>query len=476
MSSTTVIVLIANGITAIVSCALLMLVLWQAPQRRMNLLFALTMLLLGSYSIANGFGRFIDRLSLPPAHTTYMAIALMGMATVAMFFFASEFAQQRTPVTRAMRLAGLLMLVTHNYALWTDHLIVNIRPVPDQEGSFRGDWTALGMVAVATQLLYLLIAAILLYRMEDERGRALWRAPVLVILASFSSAVIWPVLHIPVQAVLLAVAALALGVPVLRYELFNPLAELHAELARKNAELSEASRLKSQFLAHMSHELRTPLNSVIGYTELVLSGTYGPLNDTQRDRLEKVVRNGQNLLNLIRDVIDLNRIETGRVVLDRVPVDTVQALSGALDTVAPLAAHKGLEIVRDFADAPPALGDETHIRQMATNLLANAVKFTDAGHVALRAHGDGEQVVITISDTGVGIAPDQVEHVFAEFQQGNGPAARRYDGSGLGLAITKRLVELHGGRIWLESQPGGGTTVTFTLPAASGEGAHPRPA
>lgn len=466
MSFTTVIVLLANGITAIASCALLMLVLWQAPRRRMNQLFALTMLLLCSYCVANGLGRFIDRFNLPPAHTTYLAIGLLGVFAVAMFFFASEFAQQRTLVTRVMRLAGLLMTVTHNYALWTNHLIVNIRPVPSQEGSFKGDWTALGLAVVATQWLYLLIAAVLFCRMDDERGRALWRAPVLIILASISSALIWPILHIPLQAVLLAVAALALGVPVLRYELFNPLADLCEELARKNAELSEASRLKSQFLAKMSHELRTPLNSVIGYTELVLSGTYGPLNDTQRDRLEKVVRNGHNLLGLIRDVIDLNRIETGRVVLDRAPVDTVQTLSSALDTVAPLAAHKGLAIIRDFASAPPVLGDETHIRQMATNLLANAVKFTDAGHVALRARDDGEQVVITISDTGVGIAPDQVERVFAEFQQVSGPAGRGYDGAGLGLAITKRLVELHGGRIWLESQPGGGTTVTFTLPAA----------
>ncbi|MCZ7541634.1 MAG: HAMP domain-containing histidine kinase [Anaerolineae bacterium] len=475
MSATTVIVLVANGLTAIISCALLMLVLWQAPQRRMNQLFALTMFLLGSYSIANGFGRFIDRLRLPPAHTTYMAIGLMGMFTAAMFFFASEFAQQRTPVMRAMRLAGGLMVTTHSYTLWTDRLIVNIRPVPGQAGSFSGDWTALGIVAVVTQLLYLLIAAALLRRMDDERGRALWRAPVLVILASVGATVIWPLLHIPVQAVLLAVAALALGVPVLRYELFSPLAELHAELACKNAELSEASRLKSQFLAHMSHELRTPLNSVIGYTELVLSGTYGPLNDTQRDRLGKVVRNGYNLLSLIRDVIDLNRIETGRMVLNRVPVDTVQALNTALDTIAPLAAHKGLELVRDFAGTPPALGDETHICQMATNLLANAVKFTDAGHVALRARGDGQQIVITISDTGMGIAPDQIERIFGEFQQGNGTAARSYDGTGLGLAITRRLAELHGGRICLESQPGGGTTVTLTLPAAAGEGGTPSP-
>ncbi|MEB2289414.1 MAG: HAMP domain-containing sensor histidine kinase [Anaerolineae bacterium] len=470
MSSTTVIVLVANGLTATISCALLMLVLWQAPRRRMNRLFALTMFLLGSYSITNGFGRFIDRLSLPPAHTTYIAIELMGTFTVIMFFFASEFAQQHTPVMRAMRLAGALMVITHSYALWTDRLIVNIRPVPGQEGSFKGDWTTLGLVVVVTQWVYLLIAAALLYRMDDERGRALWRAPVLIMLASLSSALLWPLLHFPAQAVLLALAALALGVPVLRYELFSPLAGLHAELARKNAELSEASRLKSQFLAHMSHELRTPLNSVIGYTELVLSGTYGPLNDTQRDRLEKVVRNGYNLLSLIRDVIDLNRIETGYLTLNRAPVDTVQALNTALDTVAPLAAHKGLELVRDFAGAPPALGDEMHIRQMATNLLANAIKFTDAGQVMLRARGDDQRIVITISDTGMGIAPDQVERIFGEFQQGDSAAVHSYDGAGLGLAITKRLAELHGGHIALESQPGSGTVVTLTLPAAADEG------
>jgi len=467
LSTTTIVVLLGNGITAIIAAALLMLVLWEAPCRRMNQLFALMMTALLAYSYANGLGRFIDRFGFDPARMTYVAISFMGLFVVAIFFFASEFAGEHSLVTRVMRLLGLLMIVTNNLALWSGRLLVDIHPTGSGDGSYEGTWTTLGVGAILTILGYLLMTTLVLRRMDNERGRALWLGPALVSLSLISSTALWPIVHIPLQAIGLALAALALGIPVLRYELFNPLAQLHIELAQKNAELQKANETKNQFLTNMSHELRTPLNSVIGYSELVLKGTYGALNDTQRDRLQKVVRNGYNLLGLINDVLDLNQIETGRLFLERRPVDTAALINRALETIEPLARQKGLAIKRNFDGAPPINGDPVRVRQIVTNILANAVKFTPRGHITIQARQDGDHVLIAISDTGIGIAPDQHERVFVEFQQVDGSVTREYEGSGLGLAITKRLVELHGGRIWLASAPQEGTTVYVTLPAAA---------
>ncbi len=463
-TATTIFVLFANGLTAIVTAALLMLVLFQAPQRRMNQYFALAMLMLGSYSVANAFGRFIDDLRLDPVPTTYIAVALYGVFVVTMFFFASEFAQTYTRTTRAMRVVGLTLVVVQNGALWGGLVVTNIRPTTDQSGSYLSDWTTYGQGLVVTSLTYLVVTAVVLYRMPDERGRSLWKAPVLVIAGLFSYLLIWPAAHLPLQALFLALAALALGLPVLRYELFNPLANVHAELAQRNLDLNETSRLKSQFLANMSHELRTPLNSIIGYTELVLNGTYGALNDTQHDRLEKVIRNGHNLLGLINDVLDLNRIESGHVSLNLTRVTTPDLLDSVLDLMQPLAAKKGLVITRDYAQAPAVFADAARLRQILTNITANAVKFTHQGGVTVRARADSDHVRFEIADTGIGIALDQIDTVFAEFRQIDNSTTREYEGTGLGMAITKRLVEMHGGRIWLESTPGEGTTFFVTMP------------
>jgi signal transduction histidine kinase/CheY-like chemotaxis protein len=464
MSLTTLIVLTANGSAAVIAAGMLMLVLWQAPHQRANQLFALTMLALGAYCVANSFGRFIDDLSLDPRVTTYLAIMLYALFAVAMFFFTSEFATAYTPVMRAMRIAGVVLIFTQNLALWSDNVLVNIRPRGTNAGDYQGDWQPLGLLSSGLIIAYLLLSAAILRCSHDDRARSLWPAPLWVVGGLLSSMIIWPRVPVPLNAVLLAVSALALGLPVLRHELFNPLANMNAELAQRNVDLEEASRMKSQFLANMSHELRTPLNSIIGYTELVLNGTYGALNDVQHDRLSKVVRNGHNLLALINDVLDLNRIEAGHVALDRRELDTAALLEHVLITIEPLAAHKGLRIVRDFDGAPPLYADETRIHQIVTNILANAIKFTDQGSVTIRARAENSMVQLVIADTGIGIAPDQRDAVFAEFQQVDNSSTRRYEGTGLGMAITKRLVELHGGTIGLDSTPGQGTTFYVNLP------------
>ncbi|MBN1564593.1 MAG: hypothetical protein JXA10_12180 [Anaerolineae bacterium] len=472
---TTLIVVLSNGSTAIIATALLMLVLWQAPGRRMNQLFALVMAMLASYTVANAFGRFIGDMGWNPSHASYIAITLYGMFSILIYWFAAEFAQEYTPASRWMRFIGILMIIIVTIALWSNLLLKDIKPTERHDGSYAGTWTPLGLTVVGTQLIYLTLTTILIYRMEDERGRALWKAPLWFIGGMIYSAVIWPVVQIPVQAVFLAIGALSMGLPVLRYELFNPQAQLNEELAKTNQDLREMSRLKTQFLRNMSHELRTPLNSIIGYTQMIMGGIYGPLTETQEDRLEKVIRNGNNLLNLINDVLDLNRMETGMVQLECDTVETGTLLDHVLSSIEVQATQKGLTLTRAFDGVPAIYADENRLNQIITNIVANAVKFTDTGGVTVRAQAVGDQtagepppakqfVQIEIEDTGIGIPRAQWNTVFEEFRQVDESSTKRHEGTGLGLAISKRLVELHGGQIWLNSTQGKGTTFYVKLP------------
>lgn len=467
ISYTTIVVVTANGVTAVLSVALLMLVLWQAPRRRSNQLFAFMMAALALYSTLNGFARFIDILALKPEPVFYAATTSYGIFIPSVFFFASEFAQNRSRPVKIIRAIGVVLFLAQLGALWTGHITTNIRPVESHDGGYLWDYTPFGAFANVTMIVYLLSSIVVLYRMPEERGRGLWRAPALIAASPISAAVIWPIVPIPLSALFLAGAAAVLGQQVLTHELFDPLSQLHAKLAQRNAELQEANRLKSQFLTNVSHELRTPLNSIIGYTELVMSDTYGPINATQHNRLGKVVRNGQNLLNLINDVLDLNRIEAGRIALNWTIVPTPGLIESALAAIEPLATHKSLDIERDFAGAPPLYVDEMRARQIVTNILGNAVKFTHEGSITVCAAGEGDRVRIEIGDTGIGIAADQFEAVFAEFKQADSSSTRQYEGTGLGMAITKRLVDLHGGDIQFQSVVGQGTTFTVWLPAAS---------
>lgn len=462
---TTLVVLIANGITAVIAVALLMLVLWQAPRQAANRWFAVSMASLAAYVTINAFARFVDPLEIDPLPVFYLATTVYGVYVVSIFFFASEFATGRTSATWSMRAFGIVLVIVPAIALWTGNVTTNARPLATDEGGYTWDYTPLGnLVSVAT-FAYIIATAVVLARSEDERARSLWPAPALTIAGLLSALLIWPRINIPLNAVFLALSAIALGLPVLRHQLFNPLANAHAELLRKNRELERVNRVKSQFLATVSHELRTPLNSINGYSETMLAEVYGPINEVQRDRIEKVLRNGRQLLSLINDVLDLNQIERGRLRLEIKRVDLVPLLDAVLDTCGPLAAQKGLKFVREYAGAPPVSGDDVRLREIVMNVVANACKFTEAGAVTVRAGASGEMVRLEVADTGVGIPPDQLDSVFMEFQQVAGQRAAG-EGTGLGMPIAKQLVELHGGNIWLESLPGQGTTVYITLPTA----------
>jgi len=248
------------------------------------------------------------------------------------------------------------------------------------------------------------------------------------------------------------------------------LEEQHRELSRLNVELDQAGKLKDQFLANMSHELRTPLNSVIGFSDLLLTmATAGhPLTDTQRDYLDTIARNGRHLLELINELLDLSKIAAGRMELRLEPLELSALLLEAADTVrAQLEARRHTLAIEPLPDHLVVTADRGRLRQVLLNLLSNAIKFsTDGGRVTLGARLDAGAVRIAVSDTGIGIAPADQGKLFQEFVQIDASDSRRYEGTGLGLALSKRLVELHGGTIGVESEVGKGSTFWFTLPRA----------
>ena len=293
----------------------------------------------------------------------------------------------------------------------------------------------------------------------------------------------------------------------LQYE--RDLAEHRAgELTVKNREVERANRLKSEFVANMSHELRTPLNSILALSQILLDRLDGDLNDEQQKQVRIIERNGHNLLRLINDILDLSKIEAGRIDLVPTAFNVRDLLGGVRATIAPLVADKGLVLdVEVYGDLPPAYTDENKLKQILLNLLSNAVKFTVTGSITVRARQgreigaaeyllpaastslpdrpgastslpdrpdgltplpdrpDGPWLTLEVQDTGIGIAPDDQATVWEEFQQIDGSLARQYEGTGLGLAIVRRLVRLLGGEIELHSEAGQGSTFRLSIPA-----------
>ena len=251
--------------------------------------------------------------------------------------------------------------------------------------------------------------------------------------------------------------------------------ELHAlydEQRLLNAELKRASQAKSDFLASMSHELRTPLNAILGFNEMILGNIYGDVPAELMGPLTDIQNSGKHLLRLINDVLDLSKIEAGRMDLsvgDYVVADIVETVRAAL---ASLAAQKGLDLVTAVADdIPVASGDGGRITQCVMNLVGNALKFTAHGRVEIAVDLDGDDLRYRVTDTGVGIPEDRLEEVFAEFRQADPTIATDFGGTGLGLSITKKFVEMHGGRIWVTSELGKGSTFAFTVPLRLGKAA-----
>ena len=243
--------------------------------------------------------------------------------------------------------------------------------------------------------------------------------------------------------------------------------QMNDELRRLYGELETTSRHKSEFLANMSHELRTPLNAIIGFSQVLRQQLFGEINEKQAEYLDDILSSGNHLLSLINDVLDLSKVEAGQVELEIADFSLREALERGVVMVRERATRNGVQLTLEFApDVDLVRGDERRLRQVVFNLLSNAVKFTPAGgNVAVAtARIDGE-VNVSVTDTGPGIAPGDRERIFEEFQQTDVGIGQR-EGTGLGLALSKRLVELHGGRIWVESETGRGSRFVFTMPLA----------
>lgn len=229
--------------------------------------------------------------------------------------------------------------------------------------------------------------------------------------------------------------------------------------------LRELDRSKRRFLANMSHELRTPLTNIIGFSRLMLKEIGGPLTEQNREDIEIIYNNGQHLLGLINDLLDVSQIEAGLMELEFRAVDLADLISSVMATASALVRDKDVQLRQEIApDLPIVQADKTRIRQVLLLLLSNAAKFTDRGSITVRAWLDGEQVAISIRDTGIGILPEDLERIFERFEQGTLESGRRPNGTGLGLALSKEFVEMHGGRIWVESEVGKGSAFTLTLP------------
>jgi GAF domain-containing protein len=242
-------------------------------------------------------------------------------------------------------------------------------------------------------------------------------------------------------------------------------ARLFHEIEDKSRQLEVASQHKSQFLANMSHELRTPLNAILGYTELMADGAYGEPSEKMLGILKRLEANGRHLLGLINDVLDLSKIEAGQLVLELSDYSVQDIAQTVRSTLEPLAADKKLAFKVEMpSELPPGRGDGRRLTQVLINLVGNAIKFTDTGEVAIKAETNNGSFHVSVRDTGPGISAADQARLFQEFQQADNAITRKKGGTGLGLAISKRIVEMHGGKIWVESQPGQGSTFAFTLP------------
>ncbi|MBN1964647.1 MAG: response regulator [Anaerolineae bacterium] len=504
----------ANILTLSASIGILFGVLIQPRRERANWLFAIFLVLLGLWAYTSLMLRLPSiNLFTNASQAFYLYLSGLTLTPIAFFYAVITFCNIQHPL--AMRVAWVALPATIVFAvlLWSGQLVqVQLDQFAPGEGLKiildNFSIQPMGYIGLGLIVACALVTLALLRMTKGVRARSL-ELPAFLLLLAYAGNFIEPISVLPFDTLLITASSSLIGYAVVSHQLFNPLKKMNdqlraanvdlranvEELARQkqlteslNAELRQASQYKSDFLAKMSHELRTPLNSIVGYSELLLQHLYGDLTEKQADRLEKIHRNGRSLLVLINDILDLSKIEAGRLELVPQQMRLKDPVAELVATMKPTAEEKGLIFTVELEDGlRPIFADPLRIRQVLTNLLSNAIKFTPAGSVTLQirnldvtgGHGtsfelpmqgwlsDGRWLLISVADTGIGIAPENHARIFDEFRQVDDSSTREYGGTGLGLAICKKLIELHNGRIWLTSTVGQGSTFCAALPAST---------
>jgi signal transduction histidine kinase len=457
------IIVIANGLTITFAAAMVLLVLWEAPNRRLNQALGLAMFSLVMYCLSNTFSRFAEVFNLNPTLLYQTILNFYGTYSASMLIFITLLAKPPQKIHQGVMLIVLILTPIIFFASLNGEIVTNVRVVEGALVYDAGRLFALGLVASTSTPL---IGIPILWKSSIKDRKRLVLALIFTLGGVFNILLRPLIGSFPINAIGLLIAIYIIGESVLRSQWFNPLVEMNQKLHTKNRELQQIAHLKGQFMSGVSQGLRAPLNSVIGYTSLVMQGAYGPLTDKQQDRLERIHDNGKHLLDIISDILDLNQIEGGQLRLTFRSIGTEPLVENVWGVIEPHAAKRNIWLKKQIQPGlPQLLVDEQRARQILINLLFNAIKFTKKGGVALRIRRLSiNRVIFEIEDTGIGIPQEKYDEIFEEFIQVQGGTNRPFDGVGLGLAITKRLVEMHGGEIWLESTQGVGTTFYVTLP------------
>jgi signal transduction histidine kinase len=470
---------------------------------RLNVLFSLMILAVALWNGGTFMLHIVDLTDLSSSET-WLTAALLGFLSLPLTFyllsleFSSPTAPTFTRVSVGVGLVGLAVVwvliltasfgiqVTTHYQDTLSHTLTSHSPPL--------------VLALTYAVVYLALAeGVLLWPIYAARRRkeAIQKSRILLdlggalVVAAGLLETVPAIGQYPLDSALMIAATLIFAYLILKERLFAPLADLNARLEDANRRLQEANtalqesyfkvkdadRLKSEFVANMSHELRTPLNAIIGFAKVILNEIDGPLTDMQREDLSAIYSSAQHLLNLVNHILDLSKIEAGKMELHKEWVNIKELVYGVMATTIPLTGDKDIQLVERITDhLPPVYVDRTRIRQVILNLLSNAAKFTERGTITLMVDRLVETVesqgafrpqlflLFTVADTGIGIAPEDIPIVFEEFRQVDSGIARQAEGTGLGLPISRRLVEMHGGRLWVESRVGIGSRFCFTLP------------
>jgi len=492
--------LFLKNLTVAVSMGLMFVVLIQSQKRLVNWLFSLFMLTLALWS----GGSFLLHFTVTglQGKALWQGMALLGLVTMPLAFYLLSLVLSNVPPGDFRTISvvfGLVGMAWTWIGVFTEGYVarMDVRPslallyLPKIQSPFY-----LGTLIYGFILVLLSVGVIGWSVMQDRRATGRFSTEKVLLVLGGAMAVVGGALNaipglgtLPLDSLLMIGSGLVFARLILTEQLFDPLRTVHDQLAmaherlqeqtrqlqEANRRLQEADRLKNEFLANMSHELRTPLNSIIGFAKVILKEIDGPVSEEQRTDLTAIYTGGQHLLNLVNDILDLSKIGAGKMTLKREWVNFRDLTLGVMPTIIPLVEGKSIELREEIGeDLPLVYVDRLRIRQVILNLLSNAAKFTDRGSITLRAelrtrNQDGVScpapyILCAVQDTGIGIAKEDEPIVFEEFRQLDSSTTRRADGTGLGLPLSKKLVELHNGCMWLESQVGRGSTFCFAIP------------